>query len=82
MSHERNWWELPAWREPSETPRQKLGPLVMFNPQCKHQRTSYDIVNCDACNAFTASLLKLRAEAAASEVAVPKAIAPTPPTKS
>lgn len=79
MSHERNWWELPAWRDSAAAQSaesgtsiantSKLGPLIEFNPRCRHERTSYDIVNCDACRAHTKQLLKLRKEASDAEEA-------------
>lgn len=43
---------------------------VEFNPQCKHDRTSYSIVHCDACIEYTRHLLKLRQEAEIATSAV------------
>lgn len=54
---------------------------VESNPQCKHDRSSFTIVNCDACIAYTENMLKLRAEAAAAESAVPSATKPSAPAQ-
>lgn len=34
-----------------------------FNPQCKHDRTSYDTMNCNACIAYSNQMHKNRVEA-------------------
>lgn len=62
------WWQGMPWREQQET-LLKLGSINQqvlqdtskffrqFNPICSHDRTSYDIMNCDACAQFTATIL-------------------------
>ena len=63
MSNERYWqngaWKEPAPRSPdavSSTPAEIAASAALsveFNPSCKHQRTSYDIMNCEECVAYT-----------------------------
>ena len=38
-----------------------------FNPECRHGRTSFDIMNCDACVAHSNQVHKLRLEAQKAE---------------
>jgi hypothetical protein len=39
----------------------------VFNPDCKHDRCSFDIMNCDACIAYSNQLHKNRLEALKAE---------------
>ena len=57
------WWSKGAWQPPSPQPPTDV-PLIEFNPTCKHDRTSYDIVNCNACQEFSVKVRAGRAEAA------------------
>lgn len=63
------WWRGP-WRapDPESYDREKHGPTGEFNPACKHDRTSYDILTCDACINHTKQLEHIRARAAKAHV--------------
>lgn len=49
---------------------------VEFNPNCKHDRTSYSIINCDACVEHTRRMIKLREEASHAEEAMEQRSSP------
>lgn len=60
-----NWWQNGGWREPQ--PRELVDDpnyvYIVFNPQCRHERTSYDLMNCDNCIAHSKELHDLQQRA-------------------
>lgn len=60
-----NWWQNLPWRGQQAL---ESTPVVyqngtadklfrQYNPTCTHERTSYDIMHCDACAKFTETVL-------------------------
>lgn len=56
-----NWWLIESWREIEKLKQEQLGahnpdskaPVYYFNPDCKHDRCSYDIATCPKCIEYT-----------------------------
>jgi len=40
--------------------KDKVEFYFYFNPQCKHERCSYDLATCDACIEYSKKLIQLR----------------------
>jgi hypothetical protein len=60
----KNWWELLGWNDQQRVKRLQLAHsdtailgtgmgLSWFNPDCKHERCSYDILTCPKCIEYT-----------------------------
>lgn len=55
------WWLAKSWNEQQQLKQEQLGPnpqvssmpLSYFNPDCKHERCSSDILTCPACIDYT-----------------------------
>lgn len=69
----KEWWELPGWRDQQKAKEErmiKLGsvfpvdttPCSYFNPNCKHEACSYDILTCPECIKYTKEKLALERE--------------------
>lgn len=47
------WWQKGGWVPPSPRQPVEIKPndpaYLVFNPTCKHERTSYDIHSCEHC---------------------------------
>lgn len=71
----RDWWQSAPWREPDPVPAKPYDvrdPLAgELNPTCKHERTSYDIMTCEACRAFTETLRRAKSAEEASIIGRP-----------
>ena len=62
--HTGTWYDELERRKVLDPKREMRGPIGEFNPQCRHERTSYDILTCDACIAYTKMLIDNRDRAA------------------
>lgn len=62
-----------SWRKNQETRKVSTIPTIpgelyyYYSPYCKHERCSYDIMNCDACVAHSKKLQQLRIDKKGAE---------------
>lgn len=58
----KRWWELKGWNEQQKLKAEQLasGPAITsntklswYNPICKHEHCSYDILTCPQCIEYT-----------------------------
>lgn len=68
-----DWWELPGWRDQQKAKEERIkqvSPELLqdtmtcsyFNPECKHEACSYDILTCPKCIEYTKEKLDLDKE--------------------
>lgn len=52
--HGEGWWNRGAWQQRSVLPLSHNPALLGYaNPDCKHDRCSFTVMNCEACREYT-----------------------------